>query len=712
MNNSVNITSEEFDKILSLESEILELIASCEKTSIILDRLCYLAEAILKNSVASIMIKDKVSGNMSVISAPSMPKEEKDSLSNIVPGPKNGSCANAVYKNEAQYVNDTFIDERFSNLIDFAKSFNFCSCWSMPIRDSEKNPIGSFALSSFEHRDPSEFHKKILQTASKIVSIVLKNQENEQRLRLFSTAMKHANEGVIVTNKQNKIIEVNSRFFEIYGYEEDELIGKNPKCLSSGNNPQKLYKEMWESLNTRSHWNGEVINRHKNGSIVNQWISISKLYDEDGELQNYFGVFSDITELKQTQAQIEYLAYHDSLTKLYNKTYLEKKLHQSEDSNTLLLLNLDNFSYINTTYGFEFGDKLLMSISNTLLENFGTECIFRINSDEFAIVYEDEVDIKQIISEVQSFFYNNYIEVDDINLKLSFTYGAATSKDKDILRDATLALKHAKGNGKNTYHIFSETKDQITYEEREKFINSNNLLHIALDENKIIPFYQGIINNHTAKIEKFEALVRIEREDGSIASAYEFLEAAKLSGLLPEITKVMIDKTFKQMARNSFTFSINITEDDLSKDYLLKYLNKKAKQYKMEPSRVTLEILEGVSSDSKSNSVTQLIELRDAGYTIAIDDFGAEYSNFERILDLDVGLLKIDAKYIKDIDVNKKSYEIVRAISYFAKNANIPTVAEFVHSKDVQKIVQDLGIDFSQGYYFSEPASTPQKSLN
>lgn len=711
MPDSVKFTPEELSKIISLESDVLELVSSHEKTSKVLEKLCSLAESMLENSVASIMLKDKVSGKMSVISAPSVPQEGHDALSNLKPGPGGGSCGNAVFKNEAQYVSDTFKDPRWSDIRNIAIDFNLCSCWSMPIQDKDKNAIGSFALSSFEHREPSEFHKKLLETASKITSIVLKNQANEERLRLFSTAMKHANEGVIVTSKENKIVEVNNRFFEIYGYTEDELLGKNPSFLSYGTNPKKLYQDMWESLNTNSHWNGEVTNRHKDGSIVNQWISISKLYDENGELKNYFGVFSDITELKQTQAQIEYLAFHDSLTKLYNKTYLEKRLSQSDKKKTLLILNVDNFSYINTTYGFEFGDKLLVKISNILLDNFGTSCIFRINSDEFAIMYDSSIDIEEKISDIQTYFHTNRIEVDDINLKLSFTYGAATSGN-DLLRDATLAIKRAKSNGKNTYHIFDETKDQITYEDREKFVTSNNLLHYALDEDRIVPYFQGIINNHTAKIEKFEALVRIKKHDGTIASAYEFIEAAKLSGLLPEITKVMIDKTFKCMSDNEFTFSINITEDDLTKDYLFRYLDEKSKQYSIEPSRVTLEILEGVSSNSKSNSVAQLIDLRKSGYIIAIDDFGAEYSNFERVLDLDVGLLKIDAKYIKDIDVNKKSYEIVKAISFFAKNANIPTVAEFVHSKDVQKIVKELGIDFSQGYYFSEPAPTPQMSIH
>ncbi len=165
----------------------------------------------------------------------------------------------------------------------------------------------------------------------------------------------------------------------------------------------------------------------------------------------------------------------------------------------------------------------------------------------------------------------------------------------------------------------------------------------------------------------------------------------------------MIDKSFAYMEDKEFTFSINITEDDLARNYLVNYLDAKASEYKMDPSRVILEILEGVSATGKKNHIKQLNTLKREGYSLAIDDFGVEYSNFERILDLDINFLKIDAKYIKDIDTNPKSYEITRAIAYFAKNANIPCIAEFVHSKSVQKIIDELGIDFSQGYYFSEP---------
>jgi EAL domain-containing protein (putative c-di-GMP-specific phosphodiesterase class I) len=161
------------------------------------------------------------------------------------------------------------------------------------------------------------------------------------------------------------------------------------------------------------------------------------------------------------------------------------------------------------------------------------------------------------------------------------------------------------------------------------------------------------------------------------------------------------------MASNDYTFSINITEDDLSRNYLKHFLSKKIRQYKIDPKRVILEILEGVSASAKDSQVDQLNSLKSKGFSIAIDDFGTEYSNFERILDMDIDFLKIDARYIKDIDVNQKSYEITKAIAFFAKNANIPCIAEFVHSEAVQKIIDELDIDYSQGYYLSEPTTTP-----
>ena len=294
----------------------------------------------------------------------------------------------------------------------------------------------------------------------------------------------------------------------------------------------------------------------------------------------------------------------------------------------------------------------------------------------------------------------NLINVKKIKLNITFSYGAVYGNEM-LLRKASTALKEAKENGKNRFEIF-EQNYSIDYTKREAFINNTNLIKSALDNDQFFPFFQGIYDNFNHNITKFEALARIVLKD-KIISPFEFLEPARLSGLLPEITKVIIDKTFKTMAKNNFSFSINITEDDLAENYLVNYLDEKIAFYKINPNRVILEILEGVSSTGKKNHINQLTSLKSKGFKIAIDDFGAEYSNFERILDLDIDFLKIDSKYIKDIDTNKRSFEIVKAIAFFAKNVKIPCIAEFVHNENVQKIVNNLGINYSQGYYFSVP---------
>ena len=295
---------------------------------------------------------------------------------------------------------------------------------------------------------------------------------------------------------------------------------------------------------------------------------------------------------------------------------------------------------------------------------------------------------------------NNMIIIEKIKLNITFSYGAVIGKN-NLLRKASSALKKAKESGKNRFEIF-EKNDNEDYAKRESFINYTNLIKNALDNSQIVPFFQGIHDNKTNKITKYEALARIVLDD-RIISPYEFLEPAKLSGFLPEVTKMMIDKIFQVMSKNEFEFSINISEDDLAENYLIDYLNEKSKIYNINPKRVILEILEGVSAGGKKSQIKQLDILKSSGYKLAIDDFGAEYSNFERILDLDIDFIKIDAKYIKDIDVNKRSYEIVRAISFFARNVNISCIAEFVHNQSVQNIIKDLGINYSQGYHFSKP---------
>ena len=300
MKQEITISPKEYNEILDFQQKILNQIASHSDYVSVLENLCKLAERLLPNSVASIMMLDNHTGLMSVLSAPSVPQVGHDALQNLRPGVHGGSCGNAVFHNEAQFVSNTFEDSRWNDIRDIARNFNLCSCWSMPIRNDENKAIGSFALSSFEHRSPSLFHKKLLEVGSSIVNIILKNKNTEQKLTLFSHAMQNASDGMIILNSNKQIIEVNKAFLGVYKYDEKSILGLTPKIFSSSKNTQELYSEMWNSIKNTSSWSGEVINKDASGNKIIQWLSISAIKNED----NYLGIYTDLTEIRSIQSEL------------------------------------------------------------------------------------------------------------------------------------------------------------------------------------------------------------------------------------------------------------------------------------------------------------------------------------------------------------------------------------------------------------------------
>jgi diguanylate cyclase (GGDEF)-like protein len=395
--------------------------------------------------------------------------------------------------------------------------------------------------------------------------------------------------------------------------------------------------------------------------------------------------------------KIEDMLYYDSLTGAYSKTQLEEDLKINSDKN-LILLNVDNFSNINLAYGFEIGDIILRTLVKRLKSMLKVN-IYRIDSDEFALLC-NRIDCTDAIEFIRDNFLSHPITINNLPFRITFSFGIANFEiGGDLLQNASLALKDARNSGKNRYIVYSP--DIHSEDKRKEFIDITDKLFYAISHDNIIPYYQGIRDNITGEINKYEVLVRMKIND-TIYSPYTFLPAAKVSGRLSEISKIVIEKSFKYMSKKDYSFSINITEDDLNNGYLIDFLTKKSKEYNINPNRVYLEILEGMSKNSKE-SVYQIKVLKELGFKISIDDFGTEYSNFERIQEINADILKIDGKYIKDIDTNQKSYKIAKIISLLAKEMDMKVVAEFVHSKEVQKIIIELGIDYSQGFYFSEP---------
>lgn len=705
----IPVTVDQQEQIMAIQQTVFGMVARNEPYLDILNHLCLMAEQLLPDSVASIMLLNTQDACMNVLTAPSVPAESYKALNGLIPGPVAGSCGTAVHQNEAVFVTDTLTDQRWADMRQVARDFNLCACWSMPVKDSDGNAIGSFALSSFEPREPSEFHKRVLGLSADIVSIVLSRQDQIQaykkqkkRLQLLGIAIENASEGMVITDAENRIVEVNRYFEQATGYSAEEVEGKNPSYFSSGMQDRHFYDQMWQSLKEQDTWSGEIVNRRKDGSLLHQWLSLSVIRNQKGTIQNYVAVFNDLSDLKRERDRRLKALERDVLTGLPNKSALQAVLSDCQKKCSLLVLNVNNFSLINSAYGLDFADRILVAITSQLKSLLPGAQLYRLNADEFAAHYPQGTELEETFKRVRQYFFLNQITVDDLSFNISFTYGGANGCS-DLMRKSLLAIKQAKVAGRGRFHLYSSEHDEVAQNQRLEYMHWNALLHRALNENCLVPYFQGIRDNHSGRIRHYETLIRMHIDD-QVYGPFQFLNAAKLSGLLPALTRLMIDRSFEVMSEYDCTFSINITEDDLSQHFLIDYLTKKASQYGIEPSRVTLEILEGVSSSGKENNVDQLAELKKLGYKLAIDDFGTEYSNFERILELDVDSLKIDAKYIKNIDRDNTSFEITRAIVFFARNAGIPVVAEFVHSEAVQSVVESLGINYSQGYLFSEPS--------
>ena len=394
----------------------------------------------------------------------------------------------------------------------------------------------------------------------------------------------------------------------------------------------------------------------------------------------------------------------DILTALPSRFALMDHLKSLDHAN-VFLIDIDNFSNINSAYGFEIGDQVIVEAARLIdIAKPLSSKLFRLNSDEFVVVCTEMMSSKklsELASSIISFFdQTEILDIDDAGLKISLSIGIAIGSGSDILSHARTAIKELREHKRSSYKIYDP--NSIFIKKQKENIYWINKIKEAFENEQLVAYYQPIINNKTKKIEKYEALIRI-RNNGIITPPIRFMEASRLTGTITLLTKCVIEQSFKKIKDTEYELSINITSTDLHLNYLEEYLLKCAKKYGVKPSKITLEVLEDISTLNTPEILAQLNSLRYHGFKISIDDFGSESSNFSRLLEFSPDYLKIDGSFIKNILNDKNSLVIVEAVVLLCKKSNIKVIAEFVHSAEVQAKIEELGVDYSQGYYFGEP---------
>lgn len=394
---------------------------------------------------------------------------------------------------------------------------------------------------------------------------------------------------------------------------------------------------------------------------------------------------------------------HDNLTKLPNKLQLDYEL--TKDINyVLILINIDYFDSINCKYGYKTGDQILKSFADQLhLIKIKYNCkLYRLVSDEFVTLFKkDEViDLENIIRDIIDSVekYDFHTDLDIFNLSCSI--GISEGIGQDILKNANIALKETRALGKEKFTIYKT--NSFLAEKREDNLKWLQKIKKLIEMDAITPYFQPVINNTTKEVEYYECLARIH-EINRVIKPHYFIENAKLFKLLPNITKVIIEKAFKEFSSTNKKFSINLSIDDLEDRFICDHILNTQQKYNINSERIILEFPENISTTEDKQVLKNFVLLQKHGFKIALDDFGTNHSNIKNLANLKIDFIKIDGIYIQNILNDKKTEKLVQSIIKLSHSLGASVIAESVSSEQIQNSIEKMGIEYSQGYLFGKP---------
>ncbi|MCT7485205.1 EAL domain-containing protein [Aliarcobacter cryaerophilus] len=509
------------------------------------------------------------------------------------------------------------------------------------------------------------------------------------------------------TDKNGLITFVNKKFCEISGYEEDELIGKSHNIVRHPSMTKEFFNNLWKTITNKEIFKGVIVNKKKNGLVYYVDTTIIPILDENKNIEEFIAIRHDITKVYEQKKLIEE-QFIDELTLLPNRQKLLKDLKDSKIQK-IAMININSFRDINNFYGFEAGDLVLKKFSQILLDKISTNInldLYRVANDVFAICTKNKDNLKvirDICTNIIEYFSLHPILINNNSFYLSISIGIARNcKDSavqnNLLSKAEYALRIAKKRDISILFLDENIELYNKLKENKKLIEE---LKNALISNNLLIYGQKLINNISKK-EKYEILMRVKLEDGSILTPYSFLKEAKKAKLYLGMTRMLVKKACEYFKDKDIDFNLNLTLEDIKDQYTMDFIVN-AMEKTNTAKQITFEIVESEGIESFTEVSNFIKKAKKLGCKIAIDDFGTGYSNFEYIIKLDVDYIKIDGSLIKNINTDNNLYLTVQTIVGFAKALKIKTVAEFVHNEEVLNCVKNLDIDYSQGFFIDEP---------
>ena len=542
--------------------------------------------------------------------------------------------------------------------------------------------------------------------------------EYEKSFELASSVFRHSTDAIVITDVKNKIVSVNKAYEELTLYSEDEVLGKNPRVLSSGWGDKKFYKAMWNEIVQNGLWKGEIWDRKKDGSLYAVSQSIIAVKDKDNKVLNYIGISRDITESKNKEEKIKQLAYYDFLTKLPNRKLFEEEVesfikfsHYNDKTFAMLFLDLDNFKWVNDSLGHRFGDKVLIEVSKIIGAIVSEDSIVsRLGGDEFVILspYEDSLSISKLASElIESVKLPLTIEGKEINVGWSIGVSLFPENADTytlLLQNADTAMYEAKAKGRNNFKFFSDDMNSFA---KERLKIDTKLRHAVSNESFTLS-YQPKYSFSEKKTKGFEALIRWKDPEMGFISPDKFIPIAEDSGYIYDIGLWVLKEALSALevihsVDDSLTMAINVSGKQLDKSSFYDDVVGIVNDSGIAPEKIEFEITEIAIMQNIQSVIPVLHKIKALGIKISIDDFGTGYSSMVYLKKLPIDTLKIDREFIMELEKDEEDIAIVQAIMALSGALNLKTVAEGVEILEQKEILAKMGCDTFQGYYYSKP---------
>ncbi len=553
------------------------------------------------------------------------------------------------------------------------------------------------------------------------ITDITERKQTEQKLQLAASVFHHAREGILITTADATILEVNDAFTRITGYPRNEVIGQNPRLLSSGLHEKEFFVALWRALIEKGYWYGEIWNRRKDGAIYAEMLTISAVCDAQAHIQHYVALFSDITVFKEHERQLEHIAHYDALTTLPNRVLLTDRLHQAmmkaqrrSQPVAVGLLDLDSFKPINDRYGHEAGDHLLRTVAVRMKQSLRDgDTLARLGGDEFVAVLPDLADIKASVPMLTRLLAAaaEPVDMDGLLLQVSASLGVtfypqAAEIDADqLLRQADQAMYQAKLAGRNRYHVFDTEQDRSVRTIHETL----DRIRFALTQCKFVLYYQPKVNMRTGTVIGAEALIRWQHPEKGLLPPPAFLPVIEDHPLAVEIGDWVIDTALTQIERwqaagLTLPVSVNIGARQLQQQNFIERLRVHLAAHPSVPSSsLELEVLETSALEDLTH-VSQVIAVcREMGVRFALDDFGTGYSSLTYLKRLAVAQLKIDQSFVRDMLDAPEDLAILEGVISLAAAFRRQVIAEGVETVAHGELLLQLGCELAQGYGIARP---------